>query len=163
MDMELIHDLRLYLQLIQSSAQLLMLTAGPETREYVDMLLAGVGQMERMLEHAMDDGDKACFTPTDVVEVLRTLCLRCRGCAEGHGVRLRFETNVSGLVLITDPDRLSRVVLNLIMNALRFTPGGGGVTLSLTALGDFVEISVADEGPGIAPERLPYKIGRAHV
>ena len=85
MDMELIHDLRLYLQLIQSSAQLLMLTAGPETREYVDMLLAGVGQMERLLEHAMDDGDKTSLAPTDVVEVLRTLCLRCRAVPKGTG------------------------------------------------------------------------------
>ena len=156
MDMELIHDLRLYLQLMQSSAQLLALTAGPGSREYADMLLDGASRMGRLLERAMDGGDKTSFVPIDVVDVLRTLCLRCRYCAEQHGAGLTFDANVSALTLVTDPDRLSRVVLNLVMNALRFTPKGGRVALSLAALGDFVEISVTDEGPGIAPERLPY-------
>ena len=156
MDMELIHDLRLYLQLIQSSAQLLTLTVGPGEQEYADMLLDGASQMGRLLEHAMDGGDKALFMPTDVVEVLRTLCLRCRYCADQYGVGLTFDANVSALTLVTDPDRLSRIILNLIMNALRFTPKGGRVALNLAALGDFVEISVTDEGPGISPERLPY-------
>lgn len=156
MDMELIHDLRLYLQLMQSSAQLVALSAGPGAREYADMLLDSASRMGRLLERAMDGGDKMSFMPTDVVDVLRTLCLRCRYCAGQNGVRLTFETNAAALMLVTDPDRLSRVVLNLIMNALRFTPKGGRVTLSFAALGDFVEISVSDEGPGIAPERLPY-------
>ena len=156
MDMELIHDLRMYLQLMQSSAQLLALTAEPGTREYVDMLLDGASRMGRLLERVMDGADETCFAPTDIVDVLRTLCLRCRYCADQCGITLRFDTNVSALTLVTDQDRLSRIILNLIMNALRFTPKGCGVTASLAALGDYVEISVTDEGPGIAPERLPY-------
>ena len=55
-----------------------------------------------------------------------------------------------------DEDMLSRVLLNLISNALRFTPRGGQVRVSWQAMGDFAEICVADDGAGIAPERLPY-------
>lgn len=156
MDRELIHDLRLYLQLIQSSGQLLALTAGPGAREYVDMLMDGAAQMGRLLEDAADGNDEGAFGPTDAVDCLRTLCLRCQSHAGQRGVGLAFEANVSALMLVTDPDRLSRVILNLIMNALRFTPGGRRVTVGLFALGDYVEIAVSDQGPGIAPERLPY-------
>ena len=44
--------------------------------------------------------------------------------------------------------------MNLIANALRFTPPGGTVLVRLRALGDAAEIDVIDDGPGIPPEKL---------
>lgn len=155
MDMGLIHDLRLNLQLIQASAQMLAVTAQPEAQAYLDMLLDGAAQMRRMLDVALAAAGPALM-PTDAVECLRLLCLRCRDYADQRGVILAFTSNVDALKLVTDPDRLSRIALNLVMNALRFTPPGKSVTVALRALGDFLEIAVADEGRGIAPERLPY-------
>ena len=55
-----------------------------------------------------------------------------------------------------DEDMLCRILLNLISNALRFTPAGGRIRVGWRAMGDSVEVSVADGGPGIPPERLPY-------
>ena len=155
MDMGLIHDLRLNLQLIQASAQMLAVTAQPEAQAYLDMLLDGAAQMRRMLDVALAAAGPALM-PTDAVECLRLLCLRCRDYADQRGVILAFTSNVDALKLVTDPDRLSRIALNLVMNALRCTPPGKSVTVALRALGDFLEIAVADEGRGIAPERLPY-------
>jgi signal transduction histidine kinase len=43
-------------------------------------------------------------------------------------------------------------VFNLLSNALKYTPGGGTITLSGAIVGEDVQISVADTGPGIAPE-----------
>jgi signal transduction histidine kinase len=63
-----------------------------------------------------------------------------------------------GLVVRGDPDRLNQVLANLIENALRFTPRGGRVAVSLTAAGGAgrgdVLITVADTGPGIPEEDL---------
>lgn len=157
MDMELIHDLRMPVQLIQASAQMLGLVAnGGEAREYLEMLLEGVGQLNRLLDGALEAGVRCRPCRVEIVDRMRTLCLRCRDCAEQRGIGLRFTANVAALELVTDPDRLERSVLNLIMNALRFSPPGGAVDVNCAALGDYLEISVSDAGPGIAPERAPY-------
>ncbi|ROS53692.1 DUF4118 domain-containing protein [Frigoribacterium sp. PhB118] len=53
-----------------------------------------------------------------------------------------------------DPVLLQRVLVNLLDNALKYAPGGTPVRLSSSTFGDAVEIRVADQGPGISPERL---------
>ena len=55
---------------------------------------------------------------------------------------------------IGDGDRLSQVFTNLVDNALKHTPSGGKVQLSARQNGAWVEVSVADNGPGIPPEEL---------
>ena len=157
MDMELLHDLRLPLQLIQASAELLGQSAGgPAAREYLNQLLDGVEQMRRMLDGALSASARGEFAPVEAVGCLRALCLRCRDWAARRGVTLAFSSNVAALTLLTDGDRLSRIALNLMMNAIRFSPPGGTVAVTCAALGDFIEISVADQGRGIDPDRLPY-------
>ena len=53
-----------------------------------------------------------------------------------------------------DPVLLQRVLVNLLDNALKYAPAGTPVRLSSSSFGDAVEIRVADQGPGISPERL---------
>jgi signal transduction histidine kinase len=64
---------------------------------------------------------------------------------------LRVERFVAeGVGVIADPVKLKQMVLNLISNAIKFTPEGGTVTIRAIKLTDSVEISVADTGIGIA-------------
>ena len=51
-----------------------------------------------------------------------------------------------------DPDLLSRVVVNLVGNAFKFTPSGGRVSVGLVSEADRVRITITDNGPGIPPE-----------
>jgi two-component system, OmpR family, sensor kinase len=59
-----------------------------------------------------------------------------------------------------DPDRLKQLVLNLADNAVRYTPAGGTVTLSLKREDGWAQLSVSDTGPGIPPEHLPHIFDR---
>ena len=61
------------------------------------------------------------------------------------------ELHVSG-----DRRRLARVVTNLLSNALKFTPGGGTIAVTLEHDGATVRLAVTDSGRGIEPERLPH-------
>ncbi|MFQ3633698.1 sensor histidine kinase [Roseiflexus sp.] len=70
-------------------------------------------------------------------------------------VDLRLLLPVPCLDLYADPDRLMQVMVNLLSNALRYTPAGGLVEVSLTPLGEYVRISVRDTGIGIESEHLP--------
>jgi len=165
MGVELAHDLRMPLQLIFSSAQMLKLSREDPTLDadaYVDILMQSVEHMRRMLDGALERCGRASRPErprpvnADLVACIKQLCLRCRPFAEQAGVRLECRGNVASLRMALDEDMLCRVLLNLISNALRFTPRGGNVRVQWRAMGDYVEISVADDGAGIAPERLPY-------
>ena len=59
-----------------------------------------------------------------------------------------------------DRDRVVQALGNLVGNALKFTPEGGRVTVSVRTEGDAVRISVADTGPGIPPEQVPHLFDR---
>ena len=62
--------------------------------------------------------------------------------------------------ILGDRDRLIQLVWNLVENALRYTPPGGRVTLSLEALGMTAHLAVSDTGIGIPEEHLPYVFDR---
>lgn len=162
---ELAHDLRMPLQLIYSSAQMLKLSREDPTLDadaYTDILMQSVEHMRRMLEGALERCGRASRQErprpvnADLAAFLRQLCLRCRPFADQAGVKLSCCGNVASLRMALDEEMLSRVLLNLISNALRFTPRGGEVRVEWRALGDFAEVCVSDDGAGIAPERLPY-------
>ncbi|MDQ1383359.1 MAG: two-component system, sensor histidine kinase and response regulator [Actinomycetota bacterium] len=56
------------------------------------------------------------------------------------------------LALRGDPEQLERAVLNLVTNAVKFTPPGGSIEITARPVGDFIDISVRDTGCGISPE-----------
>ncbi|MDO4865058.1 MAG: HAMP domain-containing sensor histidine kinase [Clostridia bacterium] len=160
-DVEWSHDLRLPLQQVTSCAQLLRLELDGRdgaAAEYVELLMDGVGQLRRLLDRALEreDRDAPRWVEGDLPACVRELCRRCRPWAAEAGVALRCSGNVADLRMALDEDKLSRVLLNLIANALRFTPRGGRIRVTWRALGDFAEVCVADDGPGIPPERLPW-------
>ena len=59
-----------------------------------------------------------------------------------------------------DSDRIIQVLINLLGNALRYTPSGGTIRVSAERQGDAVAFHVADTGIGIAPEHLPHLFER---
>jgi two-component system sensor histidine kinase BaeS len=82
--------------------------------------------------------------------------------AERAGVRL--EADLAELPPVeVDPDRIAQVLGNLIENALRYTPEGGRVVVSLAASDGNPVIRVADDGPGIEAGDLPHVFERLYV
>ena len=62
--------------------------------------------------------------------------------------------------VFADPILFNRAISNLVDNALRFTPDGGEIQISIGASGDASEVSVRDSGSGISPEHLPHVFDR---
>ncbi len=81
--------------------------------------------------------------------------------ADDAGVSLRATLPPDPLELEADPRAIKQIVLNLLSNALKFTPRGGQVTLTLAGQGEMLELSVADTGMGISPEDLK-RLGRPY-
>ena len=80
--------------------------------------------------------------------------------AEEKGMQLRVDVEPLPPV-VGDIDRLEQVFSNLLDNALKHTPAGGKVTVTAhQSSADFIEITVADTGPGISPDQLPHVFQR---
>lgn len=69
-------------------------------------------------------------------------------------INLCCHSNVSKV--LGDPDRLQQVIWNLLSNAVKFTPSGGRIQIELKQVDSQAQITVNDNGEGIAPEFLPY-------
>lgn len=87
--------------------------------------------------------------------------------AQSKNIELRLEAPEDLPPFVGDGPKLERVVSNLLSNAIKFTPEGGQITVSGATDGEWVVISVADTGPGIAPELQatifePYRQGGKH-
>nr|WP_312161614.1 HAMP domain-containing sensor histidine kinase [Phenylobacterium sp.] len=99
---------------------------------------------------------REAFDARDAVSsVLRLM----RGQADRAGVQLRGLLPREPLDVMADRRALKQISLNLVSNALKFTPRGGGVTVTLHADGSVMELVVADTGVGIGPEDV-QRLGR---
>jgi len=72
--------------------------------------------------------------------------------ARERGVRVAADLPAGALIAEADPEKVQRVLFNLIQNAIRHTPADGSVTVRARPLGRTVEIEVDDEGEGVSPE-----------
>jgi PAS domain S-box-containing protein len=96
----------------------------------------------------------------DIEGVARAILDLVRPGARAKQLTLAFEATPGLGQAFLDLGRLRQVLLNLLSNAIQFTPEGGTVTLRLRADDDFVEAEVADNGEGIAPEFVAHLFER---
>jgi signal transduction histidine kinase/HAMP domain-containing protein len=97
--------------------------------------------------------------PVRVERVVQRLVASRRALAPAH--TLRVETDASLPLVDADPLRVEQVLANLLDNAIKYSPAGGTVTLSLHTDADgMVAVSIRDSGIGIAPDHLPHLFER---
>lgn len=157
--MQFAHDLKMPIQLIYSCVQLLEMELSPNARAegYLQMLLRSADQLQSMVYGALDSGVRGSDAPRlqvrDVVAHARSVCRACALFAREKDVRIHFETNAAEFRMPTDSEKLERILNNLVSNALRFTPAGGHVAVSVYVRGDAVDFAVSDTGCGIPAEK----------
>jgi signal transduction histidine kinase/DNA-binding response OmpR family regulator len=88
--------------------------------------------------------------PVDVEELLAATVPLVRERAQRHGLEVQVEVGESGLLIDADELRLRQVLLNLLTNAVKFTPDGGSVGVRAERQGDGVAFTVTDTGIGVA-------------
>lgn len=128
------------------------------TQSYYRMLRL-VGNLSDAAELAQT-GRFSTLRNDDIVGVVRTVCERAEPLFRQEGVTLTFESDVSGEIIVMDADRIKRLLLNLLSNALKFTPKGGVVAVQVNTTVSRVLLRVSDTGRGIAPDKLEHVFDR---
>src|SRR5262249_10659883 len=95
-----------------------------------------------------------------LTEFVRGLSSAARQVAEDK--RLRLQTTVDSEIGsgLADRDKLEKILLNLLFNALKFTPSGGSVDLVASKEGEELLLQVKDTGMGISEKNLPFVFDR---
>jgi len=157
----LAHELRNPLAPIRTGLTVLKLVDSPEDMAAArEMMERQVGHMVRLIDDLLDVSritrGKVELKPerVDVREVINAALEVTQPIVEANNHQLIIAPLDQPLPIHVDPTRIAQVISNLLNNAAKYTPRGGRIELSVVRDGDQVEISVRDNGLGIAPEML---------
>jgi len=160
------HDLRVPLATILGRAQLIQVTLGqPESiRESADAIVASARRMNAMIQDLADSArlqsGQLALSP-EPLDLRRFILDVMEQLSWAFGMdRVRVEASDDLPPVYADPDRLERILINLLTNALKYSTPGTEVALSLTSGDGEVVASLSDLGPGIPPEDLPHLFRR---
>jgi signal transduction histidine kinase/CheY-like chemotaxis protein len=135
---------------------------GPhELRDFVSMLRRNLAYEVRLIDELLDASRLAFGKLTlelqsvDVHDVVAEAVSMVTAEAAGNGIEVRIQLAASKHYVKGDPARLRQVFWNLLRNAIKFTPGGGSVTVRSRSAAGVVTVEVRDTGIGIAPADLP--------
>ena len=120
------------LETVERNAKLLL----KQVNDLLDIAKLEAGQLE------LD------YSRTDVAQLTRMLAVNFETLAHEHHIDLAVHAP-DALLADIDEEKLERVLLNLLSNAFKFTPSGGGIAVEVGGDGDTVVMRVADSGPGI--------------
>jgi signal transduction histidine kinase len=132
-----------------------------ESIEALDEALEQVNQMSEMVEDlltlARADEGRAPLTleELDVRDLVADAAETAGLLAEAQGVDVTSNVPDQPVMLSADRQRIRELLLNLVTNAVKYTPAGGSVAIELEDAPDFVRFRVTDTGIGIAPGDLP--------
>ena len=156
------HEMRQPLNSILGFTELLLtnpqaLADQPRAHRYIDNVQTAGRHLLALITDVLDLAKiesrrlELTLIEVEVKELLTSLHEMMLPIARSKGVRLRVRAQPR-LAVVADDMRLRQIVLNLVTNALKFTPSGGLVSIGASSGAGWMEITVADTGVGIAVE-----------
>ena len=161
------HEMQTPLTVLQANLEVTLHKART-IEEYREALFNNLEQVERLVTLSRElltltrlAGDRTPVRrlPLALQALLEELIEELAVLAEDRQIRLSLHTQPTPLVL-GDSQWLKRAIINLLDNAIRYTPPGGAVTVRLGSTGENVTVAVQDTGPGIEPQHLPHLFQR---
>ncbi len=162
------HELRTPITVVRGQLEVALMTARNE-EDFREAIETSLGDIERLsqivralllLSQAETGQVVLQKHRLDLVEMLETHVDQFQIPAEGADVYLRFQKLSPVCEGEFDQIQLERMISNLLTNAIKFTPAGGRISVSVENLGDTAQIVVKDTGRGIPAKHLPHIFDR---
>ncbi|HEV8424940.1 MAG TPA: ATP-binding protein [Actinomycetes bacterium] len=169
------HELRTPLTLIHGFAELLVLRDMPVERQRSSAveILDASRRLARLIDDLlsvsrMESGRLVLDPrPLDLGTVVERILSPFRAMAATHTLRAKLPSSLP--VVWGDPDKVEQILTNLVGNAIKYSPGGGEVLVTVEHDGDSVRVSVRDQGIGMSPRDMGqlfekfYRVDRDEV
>jgi two-component system heavy metal sensor histidine kinase CusS len=161
------HELRTPLTVLRTEVEVALAQplSPAQHREVLGDILEELGRMSRLTDQLLalsrrDAGvEQFAPAPLDLDALIAGVVDALRPLAEARGVLLKLDAGES-IQVTGDEARLRQVVINLLDNAIKYTPAGGTVTVTACLVGTEALVRVADTGIGIPAEHLPHVFDR---
>ncbi|MCB2358052.1 sensor histidine kinase [Clostridium estertheticum] len=167
------HELKTPLNVIFASLQMMnMYNESTEEkiiekrRKYLQIMKKNSNRLIRLINNLLDITklDSGFITlhmeNGNIVYLIEDITMSIISIAESKGIDIIFDTNVEEKLMAFDGDKIERIILNLLSNALKFTDRGGKIYVTVLDKVDNVEISVRDTGVGIPDDKKEIIFGR---
>jgi two-component system OmpR family sensor kinase len=162
------HELKTPLMVLRAGVERALTNPGnpPENLESLDASLAEINRMSEMVDNLLtlaraDEGRAPLVVePCDLRDLVAEAAETAGMLAEDGRHRVTTMMPPEPVVLPVERDRIRQLLLNLVTNAVKYTPAGGEVGLELEDRGEDVVIRVRDTGIGIAAGDLPHVFDR---
>ena len=129
----------------------------PELQEQAVRLNRGLYQMLRILGNMSDAGENRSSRQEtcDIRTIMAEIFDKASALVQHTGITLTYNGPQGGILGLADREQLERAVLNILSNAVKFTPSGGTIQAELTRKGNLLSLRVQDSGNGIPEGILP--------
>jgi signal transduction histidine kinase len=162
------HELKTPLNIILSSIHMVEsnnnLTVGGDTSKsfskYMPMMRQNCYRLLRLINNLIDitriDSGffKFNFGNYNIVSVVEDITLSVANYSESKGIDIIFDTEVEEKIIGCDPDKIERIMLNLLSNSIKFTPSGGSIFVNILNQENKVSLVVRDTGIGIPSDKI---------
>lgn len=156
------HELRNPLATISAGISILEMSENKlQTEKAKEIIKRQIGQLCKLVDDLLDltriTQNKIQLKKEDIIinNLLMDAAKDAAFLFDNKGVQFSVEIQEKPMLIYADPVRITQIIGNLLYNALKFTPGGGAVLLSLTQDKDQAVIMVKDNGIGVSKEILP--------
>jgi two-component system CheB/CheR fusion protein len=162
------HELRTPITSLKASLQMIQRTTAQNdemqsTRGFVDRSLKQVDKLIELIKDLLDvtkiQSGKLELRKTTFVmgDLITECCEELQAHTDKHKLIIKGDANIS---VYADRNRLEQVLVNLISNAIKYSPGGERVIITVEKLKGGIKIAIKDFGIGIAPNKLPLIFDR---
>ncbi|RMF04721.1 MAG: hypothetical protein D6768_02555 [Chloroflexi bacterium] len=166
----IVHDLRHPISSLFGAIKILEMVLPEEilkeNQQLIDIANSNCDLLQLMVESlldvaGMDSGDFNLHTSQiDLKSFTADAVNRVQMLANIENISIRTEVAADLPGIRADEEKLHRIMGNLLHNAIKFTPGGGEITVNVSLTGGVVQFAVTDSGPGIPPENRDFVFER---
>lgn len=166
------HELRTPLNVISSTIQLLQSIdakkelGNEKIRYYFSIIDKNSLRLLRLINNLLDitkvDGEYLSLNLNNenIVYIVEDITQSVAEYIRAKNISITFDTEVEEKIIAVDEEKIERIMLNILSNAVKFTDENGSIFVNVYDKGKFVEISIRDTGIGIPEDKLDYIFGR---